>query len=109
MLKHVLLNLKDGVTLNWKMLKEGLSIDTTFDPPQFLSDYTFEGTVWSDENWGGQKWYQSLALSLLFSHRYFLFLFIGTLFLKSIKPVSAFNDHKNWLYRINVASAANSL
>jgi hypothetical protein len=29
--------------------------------------------------------------------------------LKSIKPVSAFNDHKNKLCTINVASAANSL
>jgi hypothetical protein len=39
MLKQVLLNLKDGVPLNLKlkypqlMVKEGLSIDTTFNPP----------------------------------------------------------------------------
>jgi hypothetical protein len=39
---------KDGVPLNlnikyprFSMLKEGLSIDATFNPSQFSSDYTF--------------------------------------------------------------------
>ncbi len=27
------------------MLKEGLSIDTTFNPPQFSSDYTFKHDI----------------------------------------------------------------
>ncbi len=27
------------------MLKEGLSIDTTFNPPQFSSDYTFKSST----------------------------------------------------------------
>jgi hypothetical protein len=43
------INLKDGVPLNLKqnisgyMVIKELLIDTTFDPPQFSSDYTFKG------------------------------------------------------------------
>jgi hypothetical protein len=56
-----------------------------------------------------KKWYQSLALSSLFSRWYFVFLFKGTLFFKSIKLVLKFNDNTNQLCRINVETAANSL
>ncbi len=57
----------------------------------------------------GQKWYQSLALSLLFSADIYQFYLKGQYALKSIKLVSAFNDSKNLLCKINVVSAENSL
>jgi hypothetical protein len=46
MLKQVLLNLKKRIPLHLKIeypqfnVKEGLSIDTTFNPPHFSSNYT---------------------------------------------------------------------
>ncbi len=43
----------------------------------------------------GQKWYESIALSLLFNRWYFLFLFKETLLFKVYITASAFNDHKN--------------
>jgi hypothetical protein len=43
----------------------------------------------------GQKWYQLIALSLMFSAGFFCFYLKGHYSLKSTKPVSAFNDHKN--------------
>jgi hypothetical protein len=53
MLIQVLLNLKDGVNLDFKIkyqrfnvtVKEGLSIDIAFNPPSFSSDYTFKGAL----------------------------------------------------------------
>jgi hypothetical protein len=51
MLKQVLLNLKNGIPLHLKIeylrfnVKEGLSIDTTFNPPYFSSDYTVQGIL----------------------------------------------------------------
>jgi hypothetical protein len=46
-----------------------------------------------------QKWYQTIALSSLFGHRYVLFSKLkGHRPLNSIEPVSEFTDNKNYLW-----------
>ncbi len=58
------------------------------------------------------RWVKSGINCQLFLHcsvpDVFYFYLKGHSFFESVKSVSAFNDHKNQLCRINVASAANS-
>jgi hypothetical protein len=58
----------------------------------------------------GHDWYQSLALTLRFRCLYIIFFYLKEHHsLKKITPVSAFKDHKNLLWRINVAPATNAV